>query len=188
MWSVVGFVRHLIRVPSASSLVALTLTAGGAWLLANGLKQWRTVVWVRETGASRSPAPYGHSLAQYRPILEAQRLAHRWVLVVRAEGEPKTCEALQGAFRDERLSVSMAVLLLSSPNDVVTRSDCPVVNGHADTLHIPVVTTAPITIPGDSVVRPVAGFAVADSSLTVLYGSRAVSGIGRLPSVLRLFQ
>jgi len=53
---------------------------------------------------------------------------------------------------------------------------------------VPVVTAAPVGALSGRVARPLAGFVVADSLLTVVYGSRRMSDLGRVPSVLHLFR
>jgi hypothetical protein len=169
---------------SASSLVAVTLFALGALLFARGLERWRVVAFVKDNGASRSPAPYLASIDAWRGPLAQAGLGSFWFIVTsRVKDIPAACAAAVAV--GGALPNGQKLAVLSSDGAAMpAREVCP---GAATLASIPVliIPNSSLALGTDSVFR--GGVGVLDEHLVVYYGSRDPRALRDLPGILDLF-
>jgi len=135
----------------------------------------------------RGPCCQCHTVLSFGPALHSLHARRPWTIVVLGEGINSACEKVGSRFRAEASGSAVSLVVLSPQAAHWTRSWCSF-RSRTGPRPVPVVTAAPVGALSGTVARPLAGFVVADSLLTVVYGSRRMSDLGRVPSVLHLFR
>jgi hypothetical protein len=170
---------------SGDLIVACVLVAVGSAFLSRGLRHWGTVVWAAETGFPRSPVAYGVQLRDWADLVTRDSLKGEWYLVVSEENAAVSCRATaRGGERGELLSSVRLVVAHRGVKSEPRRSNCRVRAG-AEAFSAMAIVGAP-TPQGAATESLGDGFAFLDSAFKVVYSSRAIGDIRRLPKVVEM--
>jgi hypothetical protein len=171
-----------------SIALSVTLIAVGCSLFAIGLDRWRYVAWVADTGASRSPAPFGAKFSGWAPVVQREIGSRRWyVVTVGPKSRDELCTVAE-QLGDPALTGAIAILNVVAPGEGErSTATCRTTRDTRATADVAVLSREPRELGSGSDKMLSRGFLFLDSTFHVVYGSYSLGDLNRVPSAVRLF-
>ena len=169
---------------SGTNLLALTMCAAGIFMLSRGLERWRVVTFMRDTGASRSPAPYRTTFEHWAKPVAAAGLSGVWYIAVSSASDiPRACAVASAS--PASFGRKLAVLAADDAQSR-GRGDCGSF-GEGSSASIPVLSASYDRIGNSAREVLQGGVALLDEQLAVRYASRWPKHLSRLPAVFETY-